>query len=233
VVIVATNDAQQPGLPAPFTWSDVEAILAAAGGAKGPGSLTGLTLPEFLALQLHGMPLVAPLTTTCCGKSNAEGRGARSALIRGLRGLSPFDGKQFPRLPWGGSPVADEDIDRIETWIEEGCPEGVIGSVALAGEVSVTTEARVQVKGLAGPVFGSASDPAAWRYAKGELRQRMDVDVLDEPQKERLRYAFRELYKLNKWIGDKRSYNNRALIHQKPLSALLGALPAVASRVSL
>lgn len=117
-----------------------------------------------------------------------------------------FDGKQFPRLPWGGSPVSDEDIDRIETWIEEGCSEGLIGSVALAGEVSVAIEARIQVNGLAGPVF----DPAAWRYAKGELRQRIDVDVLDEPHKERLRYSFRELYKLNKWIDDKRSYNNLA-----------------------
>lgn len=90
MVTVATNEAQQPSLPASFTWSDVEAILVAAGGAKGPGSLTGLTLPEFLALQLHGMPLVAPLTTACCGKSDTKGRGARSALIRGLRGLPPF-----------------------------------------------------------------------------------------------------------------------------------------------
>ena len=160
------------------------------------------------------MPLIAPLSTTCCGTSDAKGRGARSTLIRGLRGLPPFDGKQFPRLPWGGKPVADDDIDRIETWIEEGCPGELIESVALAGEVSVATEARVEVKGLPGPVFGPASDPAAWRYAKGELRQRMDVDVLDDAQKERLRYAFRELYKLNKWVGDKRSYNNLALIHQ-------------------
>jgi tyrosinase len=208
-----TSEASQTEPTVPFTWSNVEGILAAAGGAGGPGSLTGLSLPEFLALQLHGMPLIAPPTTTCCG-SDAKGRGGRSALIRGLRGLPPFDGKQFPRLPWGGLPVSDEDIDRIENWIEEGCPGDLIQSVALAGEVSVTTEARVEVKGLPGPVFGPASDPAAWRYAKGELRQRMDVDVLDQPQKERLRYAFRELYKLNKWVGDKRSYNNLALIHQ-------------------
>ena len=117
--------------------SGIEAILSAAGGREGPGSLTGLTLPEFLALQLHGIPLIAPLSTACCGKSDARGRGARSALIRGLRGLPPFDGKQFPRLPWGGSPVADDDIDRIETWIEEGCPGALIGSIPLAGEVSV------------------------------------------------------------------------------------------------
>jgi tyrosinase len=73
-------------------------------------------LPEFLMLQLDVMPLVAPLTTTCCSKSDTKGRGARSALIRGQRGLSPFDGKQVPRRPWGGSPVSDQDICRIETW---------------------------------------------------------------------------------------------------------------------
>jgi tyrosinase len=111
-----TSKAQTPDPGAPFTWSDVEAILTAAGGNEGPGSLTGLTLPDFLGLQLHGMPLIAPLSTTCCGTSDAKGRGARSALVRGLRGLPPFDGKQFPRLPWGGKPVADDDIDRIETW---------------------------------------------------------------------------------------------------------------------
>ncbi|BCH22776.1 tyrosinase family protein [Mesorhizobium sp. L-8-3] len=207
---MATNEIMEASV-APFTWSDVEAILAAAGGTVGPGKLVGLTLPEFLTLQLYGMPLIAP-ASSCCGAN--DGRGARSALIRGLRGLPPFDGSQFLRLPWGGRPVADADIDRIEAWIDEGCPGALVGSIELAGELSVATEARVEVKGIAGTVFNAAPDPAAWRYAKGELRQRMDVDVLDDAQKERLRYAFRELYNLNKWVGDKRSYNNLALIHQ-------------------
>lgn len=208
---MATNEMKEASV-APFTWSDVEAILAAAGGTVGPGKLVGPTLPEFLTLRLYGMPLIAPVSTSCCGKN--DGRGARSALIRGLRGLPPFDGSQFLRLPWGGQPVADADIDRIEAWIDEGCPGALIGSIELAGELSVATEARIEVKGIAGTVFNAASDPAAWRYAKGELRQRMDVDVLDDAQKGRLRCAFRELYNLNKWVGDKRSYNNLALIHQ-------------------
>src|SRR5204862_3306638 len=70
------------------------------------------------------------------------------------------------------------------------------------------------VAGLAGPVFSPADDPGAYRHAKGELRQRMDIDAMSEPQIERLRCAFRELYNLSKWVGDKRSYNNLALIHQ-------------------
>jgi FtsP/CotA-like multicopper oxidase with cupredoxin domain len=80
------------------------------------------------------------------------------------------------------------------------------GSTALQvssgmAELSVAIEARIQINGLAGPVFDPASDSAAWRYARGELGQRMDVDVLDEPQKERLRYSFRELYKLSSTNG--------------------------------
>jgi hypothetical protein len=47
VVTAATNEAQQLGLPAPFTWSDVEANLVAVGGTKGPCSLTGLTKPRW------------------------------------------------------------------------------------------------------------------------------------------------------------------------------------------
>lgn len=199
---------------APFTWADVDAILAAADGMEGPGKLSGRTLHEFLALELQGTPLVAPVQSSCCGGKDIGRRGARSALIRGLRGLPPFDGTQFPRLPWGGARVADSDIDRIEAWIDDGCPGALISSVALANEVDVAAEARVEVTGIAGPVFGPASDPAGWRYAKGELRQRMDVDALDDGQKQRLRQAFRELFKLNKWVGDRRSYNNLALIHQ-------------------
>ena len=209
---MATSDA--PAEAAPFTWTDVGAILAAAGGTEGLGRLGGRALEEFLALELHGTPLIAPVSRSCCGGKDNGTRGARSALVRGLRGLPPFDGTQYPRLPWGGAPVADADIDRIESWIDEGCPGALIRSVPLAGELDVAAEARVEVKGIPGPVFGPASDPAAWRYAKGELRQRMDVDALTEGQKERLRQAFRKLYKLNKWAGDKRSYNNLALIHQ-------------------
>ena len=37
---------------------------------------------------------------------------------------------------------------------------------------------------------------------------------MSEPQLEKLRWAFRELYRFNKWPEDRRSYNNMALIHQ-------------------
>ena len=53
-----------------------------------------------------------------------------------------------------------------------------------------------------------------YRYQHGELRQRMNIDCMTPPQLEKLCYAFRELYALNSWPADARSYNNLALIHQ-------------------
>lgn len=204
-----------------FGYADVQAILRRAAGENGGvgtlGAFWELPLPEFLGLNVMGLALVEPEQAggSCCGKgSTSAARGARSALVRGLRGQSPFDGTQFPRLPWGGAKVADGDIDLIEMWIDEGCPGAVLDSLPIAREISVPGETRIAVTGLAGPVFAPADDPGAYRHAKGELRQRMDIDAMSEPQIERLRCAFRELYKLNKWVGDKRSYNNLALIHQ-------------------
>ncbi|MES2055546.1 MAG: tyrosinase family protein [Pseudomonadota bacterium] len=204
-----------------FGYADVQAILRSAGGTDtgALGAFWELPLPQFLALSVMGVTLIEPEAGgSCCGNGGMGGsvsdRGARSGLVRGLRGQSPFDGTQFPRLPWGGSAVTTADIDRIESWIDEGCPGALLDTLAIAGDVSVPGETRVEVTGLAGPVFAPTSDPGAYAYAKGELRQRMDVDAMSEPQKERLRCAFRELYNLNKWVGDKRSYNNLALIHQ-------------------
>jgi len=204
-----------------FGYADVQEILRRAAGDDGSigslGAFWELPLPEFLGLSVMGLALVEPAQAggSCCGKgSTSAGRGARSALVRGLRGQSPFDGTQFPRLPWGGAKVGEADVDLIEAWIDEGCPGAVLDTLPIAGEISVPGETCIAVTGLAGPVFSPADDPGAYRHAKGELRQRMDIDAMSEPQIERLRCAFRELYNLNKWVGDKRSYNNLALIHQ-------------------
>ncbi|HKC64787.1 MAG TPA: tyrosinase family protein, partial [Pyrinomonadaceae bacterium] len=68
---------------------------------------------------------------SCCGPSAsasasgmkpARGRGAASGLIKGLKGEFPFDGTQFPQLPWGGQQVSSSDVLFIESWIDDGCP---------------------------------------------------------------------------------------------------------------
>src|SRR5262245_49313594 len=73
----------------------------------------GLRLWEYSRDQLveakfHGMPLIASAEKdvhSCCGTSDSECRGSSSPLIKGLRGEAPFDGSQFPRLPWGQGPM--------------------------------------------------------------------------------------------------------------------------------
>lgn len=44
----------------------------------------------------------------------------------------------------------------------------------------------------------------------------MNLDCLSETQIEKLRFAFRELYALNKWPEDRRSYNNLRRGNREP-----------------
>jgi len=119
---------------------------------QGYGRFWELPLNEFLDVSLYGVPLIAPAaagtlpptmaTSSCChcppGPPGAPmaapvpgsptsgaspGRGASSGLILGLSGQCPFDGTQFPRLPWDGDAVSGEDIQFIQQWIDDGCPE--------------------------------------------------------------------------------------------------------------
>lgn len=46
-----------------------------------------------------------------------------SAIIKALKGLPPFDGPPFGRMPQGRDPVSDPDIEFIAQWIRDGCPE--------------------------------------------------------------------------------------------------------------
>jgi tyrosinase len=212
----------EPIVEAPVFYPAVQALLtAAAGGAVGDhgglGAFWTLDRDDFVAAELYGLPLVAPeREMTCCGHPvlNGTPRSARSALIKGLGGEAPFDGSQYPPLPWGGGRVAPDDVTLIARWIDEGCPAGNRASLEAkldGGEAA----ARVEVVGLAGPVYDLLiGDPNTYRYQHGEPVQRMSLDCMDPAQIDRLRQAFRGLYALNKWVEDARSYNNLALIHQ-------------------
>jgi len=116
--------------------------------------------------------------------------------------------------------VAEEETAFISDWIDDGCPadDREIASFALSG-TAFPPEARRgpgrHLEGVATRAFdvyaGSANE---YRHQYGELKQRVNLDCMSPPQIERLREAFRELYRLNKWPEDRRSYNNVALIHQ-------------------
>jgi photosystem II stability/assembly factor-like uncharacterized protein len=71
----------------------------------------GLTRDQFVAEVVFEKPLVV------------VGRGSESNLVLALRGAAPFDLTEFRRMPAGRPPVPAPDIDFIERWIDEGCPE--------------------------------------------------------------------------------------------------------------
>lgn len=179
----------------------------------GRGRFWRLSHSEFLNVDVYGVRMIAPaepVKHSCCGGHECAeasvSRGAASGLVRGLRGEPPFDGSQFPPLPWGGRRVAEEDIAFISDWIDDGCP--VDDREAATFEVQGTTEALPREF----EVYDGS--PNEYRTQYGELKQRVNLDCLLPSEVAKLRWAFRELYRLNKWPEDRRSYNNVALIHQ-------------------
>jgi tyrosinase len=185
-------------------------------------------LETLLEAHVHGVPMIAPAepaeeACSCCTPVQSDGppfpnRGAKSGLVRGLRGDAPFDGTQFPRLPWGGSAVSRDDIEFISDWIDDGCPDPQHETSLAAGPLSRATtiesipSGNVESDTRMWPVFEGS--PNEHRYRYGEVKQRMNLDCLLPNQVALLRQAFRETYRLNKWPEDVRSYNNIALIHQ-------------------
>ena len=196
---------------------------AAGGNAQAFGGLPlwSMSRDEVVGAKLMGLPLieVKEPVHSCC-KSPAAGT-AVPALISGLRGNAPFDGSQFPRLPWGRPPMAEADIAEIAEWIRDGAPAAEADQViyrfpASAWKtettlVEIAPESATDVTEAFGEYGGA---PNEYRYQRGELRQRMNIDCMTPLQIEKLRFAFREMYALNSWPDDIRSYNNLALIHQ-------------------
>jgi tyrosinase len=220
-----------------------EILDAAAGDStadyEGVGRFWHLPLEELKELRIQGVRLIAApesasRSSCCCSGSAASpepaesstkpGRGAASGLVQGLRGEAPFDGSRFPRLPWGGQPVGDDDIRVIAEWIDDGLPEDGRGitSFEAAGEMqpAVLEEIRPSFyqeqtsQDIARATHTVVTGADEYAQQKGEIQQRMNLDCLSPAQLEKLRYAFRELYRLNNWPEDWRSYNNMALIHQ-------------------
>ncbi|HEV2853643.1 MAG TPA: ferritin-like protein [Thermoanaerobaculia bacterium] len=101
-------------------------------GAHGP-FWRGLTRDQFVAKKVFGRALVV------------VGDGPGSNLVKALRGLSPFGsdtgtgGAVFRRMPAGRPPVGTAEIEFIEAWINDGCPEDPLPEVRL----SFTTGAAV------------------------------------------------------------------------------------------
>ncbi|HEX2058644.1 MAG TPA: tyrosinase family protein [Actinomycetota bacterium] len=187
-----------------------EIMDAAAGDARaghgGAGRFWELPIEELLVARIDGVPLVAP---------PQKGRGAASALVKGLRGEAPFDGTRFPRLPWGGTPVPDDAIDFISEWIDDGLPadDREVLTLPVIGQTFEPVLEEIRPDNVEEWARRAPVDPGEYAHARGEIKQRMNVDCMSAAQIDELRNAMRELYALNNWPEDRRSYNNLALIH--------------------
>lgn len=71
----------------------------------------GLTRDQFINRSVFGLKLIE------------LGDGARSNLIKALKGEAPFDDSSFRRMPGGLPPVPAAQIAEIEGWIDAGAPE--------------------------------------------------------------------------------------------------------------
>lgn len=97
----------------------VQEILSnASGGAHpfhgGEGRFWEKSLEDFKQTVVYQRQLIA---------APGPDRGARSNLIKALRGEAPFNDSVFNRMPSGLPPVAPEDIQFIQSWIDADLPD--------------------------------------------------------------------------------------------------------------
>ncbi len=206
-------------------FSQVRELLRKAAGNEASAfaglSLDNLSREQLLTATIAGLPLIVlPVKGSCCSNKTAASA-SDSALLLGLRGQAPFDSLQFPQLPWGRPPLAADDIDMIERWIAEGAPEaapaGESYSLPATEWTRHTEMQKVEVSACDDAIQAFAEydgESNTYRYQNGELRQRVNIDCMTETQIAHMRQAFAQLYALNDWPEDTRSYNNVALIHQ-------------------
>jgi tyrosinase len=195
-----------------------------------------LPLAEFLEVSLYGVrmiagasgvsapapaPAAAKPASPCCHSAPPEssseapraeqrGRGAASGLILGLKGVAPFDGSQFPRLPWGGSAVSPSDIAFIESWIDDGCPEQDPPSAGAAADAF----ANVAALASGNAHFAAHKGPTnSFRESTGAVRVRKNVNYLTPEELQRFRNALATMQSLDSYQQDERSFGYWARIH--------------------
>ena len=160
-------------------YEKVQEILQTAGGGSaadygGIGPFWKLPWDRLIDASLYGLPLIASeseSTKSCCSiTGDAAPRSARSALIQGLRGESPFDGSRFPRIPWGGQAVPEADIHFIAEWIDAGCPrtdlEVALNAIAERPPVRIQIIERAPATDAAA---GEDENPNEYLFERGEL----------------------------------------------------------------
>jgi tyrosinase len=205
---------------------------------QGNGKFWELPLAQFLEVVVYGVRMIAPASpaaqpsgfppvlptasgASCChgtappassppvGGAKKPGRGAASGLIVGLKGLCPFDGVQFPRLLWGGQPVAPADIQFIQDWIDDGCPEtDPPSSAAKVSESLVAARAR-------GDENHPLSDEPTNQYHddNDSAKARKNINSLSADELARFSAAVAQMKSLDDYYQDERSFGYWARMH--------------------
>ncbi len=177
-----------------------ESASESAPQPSSPPSSLPVQMDSCCGPQASGTPEVLP----------SPGRGAASGLIKGLKGQFPFDGTQFPRLPWGGKAVSSSDILFIQNWIDDGCPA--------TDEHKATIEVTQPVK--IARAQGHEEHPLStrsvneYRAESGKVKFRKNIECLTEDELTRFRRAVRVMHCYDKFFRyDDRSFEYWADIH--------------------
>jgi tyrosinase len=233
-------DTTAPSRHARFRQIMDAAAGAAQADYQGYGRFWELPLPRLRQFELYGIPMMrspggpppagtpspgAAPASCCCpapttpgapaGASPSpapSGGGEDAGLVRGLRGQFPFDGTQFPPLPWGGTRVAEADIRFIATWIADGCPGETDDAPHATAGAMVAAAAHALALGEAphaaftGPTNQLADDA-------GRVKARKNVEHLSDDELRRLRNAVAKMKSLDGYYLDERSFGYWGRIH--------------------
>lgn len=168
----------------------------------GQGRFWEKTLPDFKVLVIYGQQLIA---------DPGADRGARSALIRALRGDAPFDRTVFNRMPFGLPPVKPQDIQFIQSWIDADLPDTEIPAAGAAPTVGATPEE------VAAPGGGDTAVPlnqtGAVRDDTNQPRVRKNINKLPPGELANYKSAIAQIKALP--ADDIRSFDYWANIHGK------------------
>jgi len=169
-------------------------------------------------MRAGGAPPPPDAPSGCChaGSHRREsapsaGGAADAGLIRGLRGLYPFDGTQFPPLPWGSKRVGEADIAYIAQWIADGCPGPEEDNRHVAAAQASATNHALLTGDAPHALFAGPTNQLA--HDSGGVRARKNVAYLSAEELRRLRAAIAQMKSLDSFPQDERSFAYWARIH--------------------
>ena len=209
-----------------------QAIMDAAAGASTASYMNHprfwhMPLPELRNFELYGIAMMRPGGTpgaagaappaatppSCChgddhsdaAAAASSGDAAQAGLVRGLRGQFPFDGTQFPPLPWGGKRVAETDIAFIVQWIADGCP-GADEDHSTRVQAADVSGMRVALAAGHAPHALFAGPTNQLAAESGGVKARKNVEYLSDEELRRLRARIAKLKSLDEFPQDERSF---------------------------